>query len=157
MVENHFDHGFTISKKSVCFLFALFLSFFPSPNASANGQQRQISLAKPTRKGGAIKFHVEVVEKLPAVLFFFGEADIFCGARNPCSLLKDWFCQFPFGGDCFYVSVRGISQNDWAFIYLSVFFLRSNTGQRPHKKPRRSIMNRLGVTNLTNQGVSWTL
>ena len=70
MVENHFDHGFTISKKSVCFLFALFLSFFPSPNASANGQQRQISLAKPTRKGGAIKFHVEVVEKLPAVLFF---------------------------------------------------------------------------------------
>lgn len=94
------NHGFTISKKSV-FFFRPFSIVFPSPNASANGQQRQISLAKPTRKGGAIKFHVEVVEKLPAVLFL-GEADIFCGARNPCSLLKDWFCQFSFGGDFLY-------------------------------------------------------
>lgn len=48
--------------------------------------------------------------------------DIFCGARNLCSLLKDWFCQFSFGGDCFYVSLRGISQNGRAFIHLSVFF-----------------------------------
>lgn len=139
------NHGFTISKKSV-FFFALFLSFFhrqthrPTANSARSPWPSLPGRVEPSSFTSRSWRNC-----LPC--FFWGKLIFFVVPEIHAVYWKIDFVNFLLG-EIFFTR---ISQNGRAFIHRA--------GQRPSlKKPQMGEnMNRLGVTNLTNQGVSWTL
>lgn len=149
------NHGFTISKKSV-FFFALFLSFFhrQTHRPTANSA-RSLWPSLPGRVEPSSFTSRSWRNCLPC--FFWGKLIFFVVPEIHAVYWKIDFVNFLLG-EIFFTR---ISQNGRDFIHLSVFFLAmfqtQGRAEASLKKHRRGIMNRLGVTNLTNQGVSWTL